>query len=122
MEYLKQYIEKEAKWDLWVNLASYSYNTSIQEDYCCFPFELVFLRIAKLPSHKPPTQGEQLPTYQNYLVDLVTRLNEIRKLSHDNLIKTKEISKMYHDRKLNIQDFRVGNKVFLLKGARPGKL
>ena len=57
MEYLKQYTEKEAKWDLWVNLASFSYNTSIQEDYYCSPFELVFLIIAKSPSHKPPTQG-----------------------------------------------------------------
>lgn len=57
-----------------------------------------------------------------FLVDLVSRLTKIQKLAHDNLIKAKEKSKEYYDKKLNIQEFRIGTNVFLEKGPKPNKL
>ena len=121
-DYLKQYVDGEKNWDLYVDLAMFSYNTSVHEGTNYTPYELVFGKLARLPSGEPLTEGEKLPTYQNYLVDLVKRLIRIQKLAHDNLIKSKEKSKKYYDRNSNVQEFKLGSSVFLQKGPKPGKL
>lgn len=54
-----------------------------------------------------------MPSYEDYLKDLVTRLTDIWKLAHDHLVKTKERSKECYDNKLNPQSIEVGSFVFL---------
>ena len=121
-EYLKQYTTKDEDWDQWLELACFSYNTSVHESSKYTPFELIFGRTAITPSAQPPSEQDKLPTYQNYMTDLISRLVEIRKLAHDNLLAAKLRSKYYYDQKANPQNFRVGSSVFLLKGPKPGKL
>ena len=41
-EYLKQFIENNAEWDHWIELAMFSYNTSVHKGAKCTSYELVF--------------------------------------------------------------------------------
>ena len=120
-EFLKQYVSKDDAWDEWLELATFSYNTSLHESLGYSPHEVVYGQPARLPSDGPLTQGEQLPTYNNYLEDLVARLIGIRKLAHDNIILSKERNKRYYDKHLHVQEFKRGDFVFLLKGKKPRK-
>lgn len=65
-EYLKQYIQNEKEWDSYLDLAMFSYNTSIHEGSKFSPFELVFGRLARLPSGEGLTEGEQISTYDDF--------------------------------------------------------
>jgi len=48
-EYLKQFVKKDS-WDEYLKLASFSYNTSVHEDTHYTPYELVFGKVAEVPS------------------------------------------------------------------------
>ena len=64
-----------------------NYNTCVQESTKHTPFEVVFGRLARLPSSDPLREGDLVPIYQGYVKDLVTRLTGIRTLVYDNLTK-----------------------------------
>ncbi|XP_043475954.1 uncharacterized protein LOC122507359 [Leptopilina heterotoma] len=85
-EYLKQFIEKNSEWDDWLELAMFSYNTSIHEGTKCTPYELVFGKLAREPSSESPSQNEKLQTYDEYLTTFVTQLHEMRAQARENLI------------------------------------
>ena len=121
-EFLKQYSEKDCEWDQWVEIAILNYNTCVHEGTKRTPFEVVFGRLARLPSNEPLREDDLHPTYQNYIKDLVTRLIGIRTTVYKNLVDAKKRSKGYYDKNLNCINFRVGDYVFLLKGPKPGKL
>lgn len=121
VEYLKQYTCQDEEWDLWLDLACFSFNTSVSESSKYTPFELVFGKLAPTPSERPLSEQEKLPTYKGYMTDLVRRLTETRKLAHDNLLEAKLRSKYYYDRKAHPQQFEVGSFVYLCSGPKPGK-
>ena len=52
-EYLKQFVAKNSEWDDWLELAMFSYNTSVHEGIKCTPYELVFGKLAREPSSEP---------------------------------------------------------------------
>ena len=95
----------------------FSYNTSVHEGTKCTPYELVFGKLAREPASKPFSQQEKLQTYDDYLIKFVTQLHEMRTRARENLISAKERSKMYHDRKINPLEVKIGYNVFLLKGG-----
>ena len=121
-EYLKQFVSKSSKWDDWIELATFSYNTSIHEETRCSPYELVFGKLARQPSSEPLPEHKKLETYDDYLIKLVTRIHEIRAIARDNLIAAKEKSKKCYDRNISPQNFNVDEEVFLLSGPKPKKL
>ena len=88
-EFLKQYAEKDNEWYQWIDIAMINYNTCVQESIKHTPFEVVFGRLARLPSSDPLRESDLLPTYQGYVKDLVVRLTGIRKLVYDNLDNSK---------------------------------
>ena len=75
----------------------FSYNRSVHEATKCTPYELFFGELAREPSSEPLTQNEKLQTYDDYLINFVTQLHEMRTQAIENLITAKERSKMYHD-------------------------
>ena len=79
----------------------FSYNTSVHEATKCTPYELVFGKLASEPSSEPLSQNEKLQTHDDYLINFVTQMHEMRTQARENLITAKETSKMYHDRKIN---------------------
>ncbi|KAL7287676.1 hypothetical protein TKK_0018073 [Trichogramma kaykai] len=120
-EYLKIYASSDQQWDSWVELATFNYNTNVQESTKLTPYEIVFGKLARIPSSEPLREADKLPTYGDYIINLVTKLISVRKLAYDNLVESKIKSKKYYDAKLNIVDFCVGDYVFLQKNAKKGK-
>jgi len=53
---------------------------------------------------------------------LFFRLNEAQNNARDNLIKSKERSKVYYDKRINQYKFKIGDKVYLLKEPNRNKL
>ena len=116
-EYLKQFIETNAEWDDWIELAMFSYNTSVHEGTKCTPYALVFGKLALLPSGDPLPEHETMETYDIYLTKLIKKLHEMRGIARKNLIAAKEKSKEYYDRKINPQNFKIRCSVFLLENG-----
>ena len=120
-EFLKQYTTVDEEWDQWLEIAIINYNTCVSESTKHTPYEVVFGRIARLPSSDPLREADLLPTYKDYVTNLVARLNGIRSMVYENLVSSKFKSKKYYDRRINSQNFKVGDYVFLLKGPKPNK-
>ena len=118
-EYLKHYIENECDWDNWLEHAMFSYNTSVHEGTKFTPYELVYGRAARLPSQLEP--NDSIETYDDYVSELVDKLSELRKLAVSNLVNAKDRYKYYYDKKLKIQDYKVGDFVYLLKMIKKHK-
>ena len=68
----------------------FSCNTSVHEGTKCTPYELVFGKLAREPSSEPLSQQEKLQTYDDYLINFVTQLHEMRTQPRENLITAKE--------------------------------
>lgn len=64
---------------------------------------------------------DSLGTYEDYIIDLASRLTEIRNIARNNQEKAKETSKTYHDRKIHPIPFHVGQQVFIQKSIEKGK-
>jgi len=92
---------------------------SVHEGTKFTPFELVYGRIARLPSQLEP--NDSLETYNDYVTELVDKLTELRKLAVSNLINAKDRYKYYYDKKLKIQDYKIGDFVNLLKMTKKHK-
>ena len=121
VNFFKQYSEKDCEWDQWIEIAIFNYNTCVHEGTKHTPFEVVFGRLARSPSCEPLREDDLLPTYQGYVKDLVARLIGIRTTVYNNLVDSKNRSKVYYDKRINNVNFKVGDYVFLLKGSKPGK-
>lgn len=76
-ESLKQYVNCDSEWDEWLYLAMLNYNSCIHEGTKPTPFKVVFGRLPRLPSSEPLREGDVLPNYNDYVFDLVTRINGI---------------------------------------------
>lgn len=120
-EYLKQFIDKNNEWDKLIELCMFSYNTSQHEGTKYTPFELVYGKLARLPSGHQHIEEQQDPTYSEYLEQLYDRIDTLQTHARENLIAAKEKSKHYYDRKINPQQFDVGDVVLMLKEPSKGK-
>ena len=118
-EFLKQYTSVDQEWDEWLKIAILNFNTCVSESTKRTLYEVVFGKLARLPSGDPLRETDLLPSYKVYLIDLVTRLNSIRTLVYENLVGSKNSSKKYYDKTINPRNFRIGDYVFLLKGPKP---
>ena len=120
-EYLNLYIENSRNWDEWVELAMFSYNTSVHEGTKFSPHELVFGHLAREPTGEMITEENMEPTYSEYLRDLFDKIVTVQQMARENLIKSKLKSKEYYDRRINPQNFKIGDLVYLLKEPKRGK-
>ena len=79
-------------------------------------------RIKQFRTSKPLTQQEKLQKYDDYLINFVTQLHEMRTQARENLMPAKEKSKIYYDKRINPLEVKIGDNVFLLKGGKIKKL
>ena len=75
-----------------------------------------FWKISTITIRRPLPEHEKIETYDMYLTKLITKLHEMRGIARQNLIAPKEKLKEYYDRKINLQNFKIGDNVFLLEG------
>lgn len=120
-EYLKNFISHDNEWDEYIALAMFSYNTSVHESTKYSPFQLVFGRLPRTPSSRPPLEEEDIETYPQYLTNLFTRLSDAQEDARKHLLNSKERSKRYYDKRIHPYQFDPGDNVFLLKEPRKGK-
>lgn len=121
VEYLKQYVSNRNDWDAWLNMAMFSYNTSLHEGTKYTPYELVFGVLARTPSEIAPVAPSTDETCAAYLEALNERLRVIRDSARVHLEQSKIKSKTYYDKLVRPKNFKVGDKVYLLKEPRKGK-
>ena len=57
--------------------------------------------------------------HDDNLMNLVKKLHQIQSFERKNSINAKIKSKKYYDRKINPQDFKIGDNVYLLNGPKP---
>ncbi|CAD6236937.1 GSCOCG00012487001-RA-CDS [Cotesia congregata] len=119
-EYIKQCINEEEDWDELLDMASFSYNVSEHEGTGFTPYQLVFGKLPRLPSQIQVIE-ETNDTYAQYLEQLFRRIKQTETAAGANLRRSKEISKLYYDRKINPSGVRPGTRVFLLLEPRKGK-
>ena len=93
MEYLRTQVDKEENWDDYIELAMFSYNTSVHEGTQYSSFELVFGRLARLSSAYLPIDEIVKTTYYEYLCKLFNKLRDLQEDARLNLTKAKKKSK-----------------------------
>jgi len=99
----------------------FNYNTSVHEATKHTPYELVFGKIARIPSNELLPPKDKLSNYDDYLINLVTQLHAIQTNAREKLVEAKIKSKKHYDNKINPQTFKSGDYMFLLKGSKPDK-
>lgn len=70
---------------------------------------------ARTPSADPPLDDDLSPTYLDYYIQLIGRINRVTELAKQNLNNAKLRSKLYYDRRINPQELLIGESVYLLK-------
>jgi transposase InsO family protein len=119
VEYLKCFVSKEECWDDLIERANFSYNTAVHEGTGHSPHELIFGRVARIPSNF--NQEGDLETYYSYRINLFRKIHELQESARANLIKAKERSKVHYDRRVHAVTFKEGDNVFLLNNKKHDK-
>lgn len=122
-DFLKHYInEKQTDWGNWIDTAMFSYNTTMHTSTKFSPHELVFGNKPELPTKLTETP-EFKYTYDCYLDQLKLKLNKICEIAREHIIKSKEKSKIYYDKKLGKRpNFHKGDLILLPNESMNSKL
>lgn len=120
-EYIRIYVSNIEEWDEYIQYFTYCYNvakhSSFDNKYS--PYELIF--------GKTPREFNQIlkenriePIYNvdNYLLELKYKLQIANEQARKFVIKNKEINKHYYDRKLNVINLNIGDKIKIVKEPR----
>lgn len=120
-EYLKHYInEKHTDWDEYVPLAMFTYNTHFHKSTNFKPHELLFGHKIVIPNTLN-AKPEFKYTYDDYHSNLKLKLQKSFEIARDNILKSKETSKVNYDKKINIYKYKVGDQVLIQnKNLKPG--
>ena len=99
----------------------FSYNTSVHEGTKFSLHELVFGHLDREPTGEMIIEESMEPTYAEYLRNLFDKINTVQQMARENLMKSELKSKEYYDRRINPQNFKLEDLVYLLKEPSKGK-
>lgn len=118
-DFLKHFIKpNQTDWPEWIQLATFSYNTTPHTATKFTPFEIIFGKKANLPSSITQTP-KFLYTYDDYMENIKMKLQTTRKHAYDNLLKSKENYKKNYDNKIIVFEFQPNDEVLLLDESNP---
>ncbi|XP_044761285.1 uncharacterized protein LOC123318665 [Coccinella septempunctata] len=113
-DYLRHYInENQSDWDCWIDFAMFSYNTTTHSSTKFSPHELLFGKQPQIPTSLTNSVDFKY-TYENYVDELKLKLQKSQEIARNNILKSKETSKIYYDKKSRNTEFKLGEKVLLL--------
>ena len=98
----------------------FSYNTTVHSSTQFTPHRLVFGEEARIPSEFE--SGEVSITYNEYLYNLLFKIFEAQSTAHENIEQAKIRYKYYYDQKLKVENYEIGEHVYLQKEPRTSKL
>jgi len=105
----------------YVTYATRTYNTSVHKGTKYIPHELVFGRVARVPTSSTLADDKCNESYSEYATALFNRLFDAQASARKNLEHAKLRSKQYYDRKINPQAFSKDDYIYLLKEPSKGK-
>lgn len=111
-EYLLSFVE-DFNWDKWIPYYVFSYNTTSHTDTDISPYELVFGKLACLPTDKKLAYDKPIYNLDNYAEELRFRLQEARKKAKILLDLAKTKRKQLHDKTTNTLKVSIGDFVWL---------
>ncbi|RZC34736.1 hypothetical protein BDFB_012640 [Asbolus verrucosus] len=120
-EYLRHFVNKvQDNWDDYLESAIFCYNTIIHSTTQFTLFEIIFGNKASVPNSitwKPDFHYN----YDDYHEQLKLKLNKTFEIARENIIKSKEKSKSFDDRKIHDHiNYKVGDKVYVsVMGSTP---
>lgn len=110
------------EWDEWLRQAAYVHNTHVHAANKYSPFECLFGFTNKLPTN---LMGKVDPVYNadDYCIELRYKMQRMHVAVRANILEAKNMSKKYYDKTVHKSKiFSIGDKVFLKKEGRKGKL
>lgn len=120
-DYLKHYInENQNNWDEFIPFAMFAYNTHVHKSTGFTPYEVLFGNKPFLPNSitSEPTFSY---SYDDYVINLKQKLNATQKTARENLLTSKTKSKIYYDKKIIFQYYKINDLVYILnKQTKPG--
>lgn len=109
MNYLSHYVNKEqTDWDTWVPFALFAYRSTPHSTTGFSPFLMVHGREPELPSELKFNEERSIPvnySKDDYVEDVARRLTAVFQLARENIIKRKDKSKTYYDKKSLLKSF-----------------
>jgi len=110
-EYLRHYVrENQTSWDDWIPYAVYVYNTTVRTTTAYSPFEFVYGFKSEVPSALRETPSVQY-NYDNYLTELMGRMQSAHEIARQKLILSKEKIKEYYEKGSEKCEIQVGQKI-----------
>lgn len=98
-------------WDAWIPYYTFAYNITPHTKTGYSPFELVYGRLATLPSEV--VQSNIFYNYDSYLAELKAKMQHAQSTARNLLNSAKIAQKQNYDKNVNTVDFQVGDSVYL---------
>lgn len=100
-------------WSSWIPYWCFAYNNTVHTETKYTPHELIFGKIAKLPSNLVNNQIDPLYNFEDYPKELKYRLQQACHDAKNNLIASKVKRKERFDKQAKTMNYNPGNKVLL---------
>lgn len=121
-EVLRNYTDQDQRnWDLWLPYAMFVYNSTPHSTTKMTPFKILYGYEPTLPSSIKCTPNP-VYTYDDYVQELKARLQSSYAIARENILKSKQSSKLQYDKNAQEAYFKIGDLVLLKDNTSRRKL
>lgn len=117
-EYIRSYLNGNLdEWDTYADYFAFNYNTTPNavSNYKYSPFELIFAKHCNVPSDFLSNRISPIYNVENVVHEMKYRLQKAHKDTKEMIDVFKKRNKEYYDKKINVTDFKIGEKIKIKK-------